>query len=86
MSTSAKEFTVSVISPDERLWEGQAVSVSSENSAGKFDILPQHANFVTIIKNTPIVVRTATTGNKTLKYKNAVIVVNYNKVAIYAEL
>ena len=50
MSDTSKEFTVTITSPDERLWEGQAHSITTENSKGPFDILPGHPNFITMIK------------------------------------
>ena len=52
-----EEFPVTISNAEERIWEGSLHSVSSANSAGKFDILPGHANFVTMIKNEPIVIR-----------------------------
>jgi len=81
-----EEFVVTVVSPDERIWEGKAYSISSENSAGKFDILPEHANFVTIIKNKPIVIRTENKKEQIFTYKNAVLAINNGKVAIYADI
>lgn len=80
------ELRVIVATPDEQIWEGKAESVSSENSAGPFDILPQHANFVTMIKGKPIIVRTLTDGEKTFTYKNAVITVAGDKVSIYTDI
>ena len=47
-------LSVKINSPQKIVWEGMAKSVSSTNSQGPFDILPQHANFVTIIENQPI--------------------------------
>lgn len=82
----AEEFAVAIVSPDERIWEGGAVSLSSKNSTGPFDILPGHANFVTIIKNEPIIVRTLDEGRKEFTYKNAVIAINNNSVSIYSDI
>lgn len=81
-----ESITVTIINPDEKVWEGRAHSVSSVNSAGPFDILPEHANFVSMIRNQPIVVRTVDSGDKTFTYKNAVITVSDNKVSIYTEI
>ncbi len=80
------ELQVVVATPDEQVWEGKAESISSENSAGPFDILPQHANFVTMVKGKPIVVRTINDGEKTFSYKNAVITVSKDKVSIYNDI
>lgn len=85
---SKKEsFPVEVANPDELIWEGEAQSVSAENSAGKFDVLPQHANFVTIINpESPITVRTAEEDPHVFSYKDAVLSVKAGKVAIYVNI
>ena len=43
-------FKLRVITPKQTLFEGDAVSISSVNSQGKFDILAQHANFITLVE------------------------------------
>ncbi len=84
MSTNhPQEIMVRVSSADERLWEGCAQSVSSENQSGRFDILPGHANFITMIEQNPITVRTAE-GEKTFEYPNAVVYVSNGSVEIFA--
>lgn len=50
-------LNVKIVSPTQTLFEGQAYSVSSANSTGKFDILPYHANFITMVQKTPIILR-----------------------------
>ena len=87
MTNRSESFPVVVTSPDEVIWEGEAESVSSENSAGAFDILPEHANFVTIIqKGSPITVRTTDKKTMNFGYRNAVVAVKQGKVDIYADL
>lgn len=78
-----KQINVIVNSPDKLIWEGRADSVSSENTEGTFDILPEHANFVTMIENKPVVVRSGGT-QKEFQYQNAVLVVRGKMVTIYA--
>lgn len=58
-------LTVAVNSPEKVIWEGRALSVTSTNSKGAFDVLPHHANFITIIENKPIIIQT---GTRTLTY------------------
>lgn len=74
---------VRIISPQQLILDTEAESVSSKNSQGPFDILPQHANFITIVENQPIVVRIK--GEQPLSYKFplAIIYVTENKVNIY---
>jgi len=76
---------VRINSPGELLWEGDAQWVSSENTQGPFDILPFHANFVSIIENKAIKIKTA---EKTLQYDfpHSVIYAHTNKVFIYTNI
>lgn len=78
-------LNVKVTSPDQVIWEGQAMWVSSTNSKGNFDILPLHANFMTIIENKPIKIKTE---EKLLEYTypHAVIHASKNNVRIFANI
>lgn len=80
------KLTVRVISPKEILFSGEANSVSSKNSKGKFDILPYHAKFLTFIEKQKIEIRT--TGNKNLEFNFpfAIIYNNNNKIDIFTDL
>ena len=44
------ELEVTVASSAKKFYEGKARSVSSKNSVGPFDILPQHENFISLVK------------------------------------
>lgn len=48
---------VKILSPTQTIYDGEALSVSSTNSTGKFDILPYHANFITLIQKNPVILR-----------------------------
>lgn len=50
-------LTVKILSPTQTIFDGEAFSISSVNSLGKFDILPFHANFITLVQKAPIVLR-----------------------------
>ena len=50
-------LNVKILSPTQTIFEGEALSVSSVNSTGKFDILPYHANFITLIQKNPVILR-----------------------------
>lgn len=79
-------LNVSVVSPYETLFSDKATSVSSKNSEGPFDILPQHVNFVTIIENDPIIVRTADKKEVKFSFPIAIIYNSSDMVKIYAQL
>lgn len=74
---------VRIISPQEVLFAGKALSVSSKNSAGNFDILGEHANFITLIENQPITVRTLDKKTLTFNFPLAIVYTSNNKVSIY---
>ncbi len=76
---------VRIISPQQLILDTEAESVSSKNAQGNFDILPQHANFITLVENSPIIVRT---GPKKLSFSFtvAIIFTEANKVNIYTDL
>lgn len=76
---------VRINSPEKIIWEGEAEWVSSENSEGKFDILPMHANFLSVIRKKPIVVRSS--GKETpYTFETSVIYAHKNTVAIYTNI
>ena len=55
-------LTVKIISPTQTIFDGEAYSISSINSLGKFDILPYHANFITLVQKAPITLRVRKKG------------------------
>ena len=85
--TPGNTFPVVISSPDEIIWQGEATSVSAENSAGHFDILPGHANFVTFVNShSQIVIQMQGKDANVFSYKDAVIAVKSGKVDIYTGL
>lgn len=74
---------VRIISPQQLLLDTEADSVSSKNSEGSFDILAQHANFLTVVENQPIVVRIRKQKPLKFNFSLAIILVTDNKVNIY---
>ncbi|OGZ98939.1 MAG: hypothetical protein A3D41_04865 [Candidatus Sungbacteria bacterium RIFCSPHIGHO2_02_FULL_41_12b] len=64
------------------LFEGEADSVSSYNDTGDFDVMPFHANFISIIKNN-IVLRLKGGRVQTIPLKTGIIKVSQNKVEVY---
>ena len=82
-----EEFlSVRVSNPDAVLWLGEADSVSSHNSQGDFDILPQHANFITIIQNNPIIVQIRGGEKKEFHFDSAIIYTYRDSVQIFANI
>ena len=80
--TENNSITVSINSSDKLIWEGKAISLSSINSNGPFDILPLHANFITIVENNPIKINTGLNIEE-YTFPNAIIYASKNRVLIY---
>ncbi len=87
-------LSVRIISPKEEVLSSVAVSVSSTNSAGDFDILPEHAKFVTLVEKKPIIVRPpastrgepsgeASSKEQKFEFDMAIIHVHANQVDIF---
>ncbi len=79
-------LSVRIITPKAVVYEGQALSVSSTNSAGKFDILPEHANFITIVEHSPITIRMEKKRRLTFNFPIAIISNVKNRVNIYTDM
>lgn len=79
-------LNVRIVTPKAVVYEGQALSISSTNSAGKFDILPEHANFITIVEHSPIIVRMEKKRRLTFNFPIAIISNLKNQVNIYTDM
>ena len=78
-------LNVHVVTPRRFLYQGFALSVSSRNSEGKFDILPEHANFITLVENQDITIKKPDNTSLVVKVHQAIIFNTENEVEIYAE-
>lgn len=64
------------------LFQGEVTAVSSFNDKGPFDILPQHANFISIIKK-HVVIHLPTKEKKRIELESGILKVRDNNVEIY---
>ena len=78
-----QKFHLKVASREGVIFEGEAASVSSYNDKGKFDVLPNHTNFISLIKKNLTIMEDDTKGGKNLKFENALMRVKENKVEVY---
>jgi F0F1-type ATP synthase epsilon subunit len=76
---------VQVFTPKGVIWEGEAQAVSSVNSQGPFDLLPEHAHFISLIEKHPITVLSAA-GEKRFDFNTAVVRLIDDQVTIYADI
>jgi F0F1-type ATP synthase epsilon subunit len=80
-----QKLFVSINSPEQVIWEGEADAVTSENSQGPFDVLPGHVNFVTIIDKKSLLIHRLD-GDREFPLEKAVIYVHGNLVTIYTNI
>lgn len=85
--TPAKDtLRLKILSPRQELFSGNARSVSSVNSAGPFDILAEHGNFITLVSNKPITIRLLNKQIQTFAFPLAVIYARKNMVTIFTDI
>jgi len=78
-----KVFCAPVIEKDP--FKGEADAVSSQNRLGKFDILPQHTNFITLIFG-DLTIHTADKKKIAYHFERGVLEVSENKVNVFLGL
>lgn len=77
---------IQILSPKETIFDSQALSISSKNSLGKFDILPQHANFITLVQKNPIIIVLPQKRVIRFNFPMAIIYTKQNIVKIYTDI
>jgi F0F1-type ATP synthase epsilon subunit len=75
-------MVVEVISPTGTVFKGGVEALSSSNEVGRFDLLPYHANFITIIKDS-LVIRPSRGPTQTLPVTRGVLYCYNNNVTVY---
>jgi len=83
--TKQKNLDVTVISPEEVLFKGQAQSVSCHNPKGSFDVLYEHTNFMSMIDKEVVIIEP--NGNtRQIPIEQALIQVKNNDVSILVNI
>ena len=77
---------VKLYSPYKVYYEGDAESVSAENLTGPFDILPRHYNFITLLRECDIDIRSSKTGDKKVHIQRGVMHVRRNIVTVFLDV
>ncbi|MBI2620959.1 hypothetical protein HYW61_01905 [candidate division WWE3 bacterium] len=73
---------INIRNRDKVYYEERAVFLSSKNKAGPFDILPQHANFITLLSG-PIRVKRETGEEVIVDASEGVLRVAEGRVDVY---
>ncbi len=70
---------------EEEPFRGKAEAISSQNRLGKFDILPKHTNFITLIFKS-LTIHLPDKKKLTYRFERGVLQVSENKVNVFLGL
>ena len=76
-------IAVTILSPEAIVWKGEVFSISSANIEGTFDIIPDHARFMTFIEKTPISLCELDDSERVFTFDTAVLFFQDNVAKIY---
>ncbi|TAE22510.1 MAG: ATP synthase F1 subunit epsilon [Cytophagales bacterium] len=77
-------MTLEIITPDRKVFTGEASSVTFPGIQGQFQVLNDHAPMVSTLAKGPVTIQTAT-GQQTLTVDGGVVEVLRNRVLVLAE-
>lgn len=77
---------VKIYTPFKIFYEGDARSVTAVNETGQFDILPEHHNFITMLKPCDVVVETPKEEKKVIPIARGLMHVKADKLIIFLDV
>lgn len=78
-------FYIKIFSPFEIFYEGEISALTAVNEAGEFDVLKNHANFITILPPGKIKILTRF-GKRETVINRGVLKVSNNKVVLFSNI
>lgn len=78
---SDQKIKLTILSPNETFYRNEVFAVSCKNKQGNFDILPYHANFMSLI-NQEIEIQQTDGTKKEIKVDKGILRVFENQVTI----
>jgi F0F1-type ATP synthase epsilon subunit len=82
---TTSNLNVSVRSKKKTYFKGNAVSITSLNDKGEFDILPGHANFISLISKYVVIDKDQKSEQKFV-VSNGILRVKENTVEVFLEV
>ncbi len=79
------KLTVEVVSPEKRVWSGEATSVSARTVDGDIGILPNHIPLLGVLVPGVVTVHAADGSTPDFVMAGGFISVNHNRVSILGE-
>ena len=75
-----------IYTPFKTYFEGDARSLSALNESGKFDVLPGHHNFITMLLPCNVIVETAEHEKQVIPIRRGLMHVKQNKLIIFLDV
>lgn len=79
-------FNLLITNPERIFFDGEAYSISSKNDSGPFDILPNHAHFVSLLNDVKVEVVSKEEKKLTFAVARGLISAKDNKVRVFVDL
>lgn len=86
MSDSRKYLQIKISSPDKIVWDAPGLAISSANALGTFDVLPDHANFITICIDADVIIYDMQNDSHKYHFDRCAFYAYHNKVTIYTNV
>ena len=79
-------MTLEILTPDKKVFEGEATSVTLPGTMGFFEILNHHAPIISTLEDGKVTVRGSGSGKEEVYFiQGGVVECNHNKVVVLAE-
>ncbi|RFZ82260.1 ATP synthase F1 subunit epsilon [Mucilaginibacter terrenus] len=78
-------MTLEILTPDKKVFEGEAASVVLPGALGSFEILDNHAPIISTLNDGKLTIRTKTKQEDIFFIKGGVVEAVNNKVTVLAE-
>jgi len=78
-------MTLEILTPDKKIFEGEATSVTLPGTLGFFEILNNHAPIISTLEDGKVVVRSGAARDEVFLIQGGVVEASNNKVIILAE-
>ncbi|PIS22556.1 hypothetical protein COT50_01460 [candidate division WWE3 bacterium CG08_land_8_20_14_0_20_41_10] len=78
-------IAVSIRSLKKSYFDGEAITLTSLNDTGEFDILSEHANFISLIRNY-IIIDKGIKSEQKFVISNGILRVKENRVEVFLEV
>jgi F0F1-type ATP synthase epsilon subunit len=82
---NATKLNVIARAPFHNYYQGQAMSVSASNQVGKFDILPGHADFFSVMVPGEVIIQTDT-DVVNFQISNGIVTVRGDEVMLFVNM